>query len=75
MTKNNFNLLWSSPTFIITAFYVGSENTFSKNLFLFHIALLSFALLGWFFLPQEMNNGLIPLVLLLLYRSYRIYKR
>lgn len=75
MTKNNFNLLWSSPTFLIAAFSVGSKKAFSKKLFLFHVVLLSLTLVCWFFLPQEMNNGLIPFVLLLLYRSYRIYKR
>lgn len=75
MTRNNFNLLWAFPGFVICAFYTGSDKPFAKKLFLFHVGLLSLSLLSWFFLPQEMNNGLLPIVMLLLYRSYRIYRK
>lgn len=75
MTKNNFNLLWAFPGFLICAFVAGSDKVFAKKLFLFHAVLMSITLAGWFIFPQEMNNGLLPIVVLLLYRSYRIFRK
>ncbi|MGZ8538864.1 MAG: hypothetical protein ACXWV9_11405 [Flavisolibacter sp.] len=30
--------------------------------------------MSWFFLPQQMNNALIPVVLLIMFRSWRLSK-
>ena len=69
MCKNNFNLLWALPTHFIAAFFVNSK----KNWVIKYFGLTAIAgiivLLAWAFLPQQMNNGLIPIVLLLIYRS------
>jgi hypothetical protein len=69
MTKNNYNLLWAWPTHIFISFFVSSSKKFVKGYFLVTSIGLTLLLLTWFFLPQEMNNALIPFVLLLLYRS------
>ncbi len=69
MTKNNFNLLWAWPTHTIMAFFVSSKKSWVKNYFRFTMFGLIAVLVSWFFLPQQMNNGLIPIVLLLIYRS------
>ncbi len=69
MTKNNFNLLWAWPTHCIIAFFVNSKKNWVKKYFLFTAITLTAVLLCWFFLPQQMNNGLLPIVLLLIYRS------
>lgn len=69
MTKQNFNLLWAWPVHIIAAFFVSSKKAWVKKYFAFTAAGLALVLLAWFFLPQQLNNNLIPLVLLLLYRS------
>ncbi len=69
MCKNNFNLLWAWPTHFIMAFFVNSRRRWVKKYFTVTAILLSLVLLAWFFLPQQMNNGLIPIVLLLIYRS------
>ena len=73
MTKDNYNLLWAWPTNALTAFFVNSKRSWVKKYFGFHALALILVLLSWFFLPQQMNNALIPLVLLLIFISIRKY--
>ena len=69
MTKNNYNILWAWPTNIILSLFLNSRNRLIKTyLIIISIGLL-LLLLSWFSLPQQMNNALIPLLLLLIYRS------
>ena len=76
MCKNNFNLLWAWPTHAVIAFFVNSKKTWVRKYFTFTAIALTAVLFSWFFLPQQMNNGLIPIVLLLIYRSTtRIFTR
>jgi hypothetical protein len=74
MTKNNFNLLWAWPPHFIMAFFVTSKKRWVKKYFAFTTLALVLVLLAWFFLPQHLNTGLIPIVLLLIYRSTVISK-
>ncbi len=69
MTKQNFNLLWAWPTHIIAAFFINSKKAWVKKYFAFTAIALVAVLLSWFFLPQQLNTSLIPLVLLLIFRS------
>ena len=69
MTKNNFNLIWAWPTHFILSFFAGSKKNWVKKYFAFTASALALVLLAWFFLPQHMNTGLLPFVLLLIYRS------
>ncbi len=69
MCRNNFNLLWAWPTHAVIAFFVSSKKNWVKKYFSFTAIALTVVLISWLFLPQQMNNGLIPLVLLLIYRS------
>ncbi|MEJ7611678.1 MAG: DUF4105 domain-containing protein [Ferruginibacter sp.] len=69
MTKDNYNLLWAWPTHIVYAFFLnrGSKRVITYSM-LYAVFLL--LLLGcWFFLAQEMNNALIPLLILLAWRT------
>ena len=68
MCKNNYNLLWALPTNAILAFFVNSNKVWVKKYFGLTAVFLILVLVSWFFLPQGMNNGLLPLVLLLLYK-------
>jgi hypothetical protein len=72
MTKYNFNLLWAVPPNFIACFFIGSKNTFIKKYFLMLSILLTLLVLTWFVIPQQLNVSLIPLVILLAYRSYKI---
>lgn len=69
MCRNNYNLLWAWPTHFIMAFLVASKKRWVKMYFGIVALALLILLVAWFFLPQQMNNALLPLVALLAYRS------
>ena len=71
MVKNNYNLIWAWPTHLIFSFFVNSKKHWVKNYFICTAIGLVIVLLSWFFLPQQMNNALIPILLILIYRSIR----
>lgn len=71
MTKDNYNLLWAWPTHVLMAFFINSKKSWVRKYFAFTAVALLLVLLSWFFLPQQMNNGLIPIILLLIYRSVK----
>ncbi len=70
MTKNNYNLLWASPLFFVYAFIRNKKTKQTKKISLFTCIYLLLVLCCWFFLPQLMNNGLLPIVVLLAWRSF-----
>ncbi len=69
MTKNNYNLLWAWPMHIIYAFFVHKPYKSVKVYGALTAVFLCLLLGIWFVLAQQMNNALLPLVLLLAYRS------
>jgi hypothetical protein len=71
MCKNNFNLLWAWPTHIVAAFFINTKKNWIKKYCFFTIIGLSILMLAWFFLPQQMNNSLLPLILLQIYISIK----
>ncbi len=75
MCKNNFNLLWALPTHLPVAFMLFSKkqwvNSYFRFIFFYTIALL----LAWFFLPQQFNTALLPVVGIILIRSFFLSKR
>ncbi len=73
MTKNNYNLLWASPIFVVYAFMQHRQNKATK-IFSIIIGIFFFLLIcSWFFLPQLMNNALLPIVFLLGWRAISFY--
>lgn len=74
MCRNNWNLAWALPTHLIMAFFVARQKVWVRSYFLM-VALLSVILLvAWFWLPQQLNYGLMPVVALLGFRSFWIGK-
>jgi hypothetical protein len=73
LCKDNFNLLWAWPTHAILAFFVRSKKNIVKNYFALTAIFLTLLLLIWFFLPQQLNSALLPIILLLIYRSTARY--
>ena len=75
MCQNNFNLLWALPTHLPVAFMLFSKkqwiNSYFRFIFFYTIALL----LAWFFLPQQFNTALLPVVGIILIRSFFLSKR
>jgi Domain of unknown function (DUF4105) len=75
MTKNNFNLLWAWPTHLILSFFISAQKNWVKQYFALTCIGGLLLLIVCFFLPQQLNVSLIPLVLLLMYRAAtRYYK-
>jgi hypothetical protein len=72
--KNNLNLLWAWPMHVVIAFFVNNKSNWVKKYFAITSIGLIVVLISWLFLPQQMNNALLPIVLLLLYRSIRKYQ-
>src|SRR5206468_6069114 len=71
--RNNFNLLFALPTHAIAAFFIHRKKWISvyfRVVFILSILLL----LSWWLLPQQMNNALIPIVLIITVRSGQLQK-
>jgi len=68
--RDNFNLLWSIPSHIYIAFVLGQRKEWVKKYFLFTILISLLTGIAWFFLPQQMNPSLLPLLLVIIIRSY-----
>jgi len=75
MCRNNFNILWTLPTHLPAALLLFSKrqwvNTYFRFIFFYTIALL----IAWFFLPQQFNTAFLPIVGIILIRSYFLSKR
>ncbi len=75
MCKNNFNLLWALPIHLPIAFMLFNKknwvNSYFRFIFFYTIALL----LAWFFLPQQFNTATLPIVGIILIRSFYLSKR
>ena len=69
MTKNNYNLLWAWPVHIVYAFFIKANNKKARMFSLFVCIFLVLLLCSWFFLAQKMNNALLPLIMLMIWRS------
>jgi hypothetical protein len=73
--KNNFNLAWAMPFHFLIVFFLFRKWQWLKYYFFINSILLLILLILWKWLPQEMNNALIPVVCLLLVRSFAQYKK
>lgn len=68
--RNNYNLLWAWPTHAVMAFFVNSRKQWVKKYFFIGAILYAIVFCLLFFIPQPINNSLIPIILLLIFRSY-----
>ncbi|TAF91392.1 MAG: DUF4105 domain-containing protein [Bacteroidetes bacterium] len=63
--KYNFNLLWANPLFLL--WWFSNKTRRFSSIALSVVLMLTLA--GWWWLPQQMNSGFLPIVVLLLSRS------
>ena len=73
--KNNYNLLWALPSNVVLAFFVNSKKNWVKKYFTTLSWLTLVLAIAWLFLPQQMNNALIPILLLIVFRGWAISKK
>jgi len=72
LCANNWNLAWALPTHALAAFFLRRERRWMHWYLLGTLVLLSALLIGWVFVPQQLNIGFLPVVLLLLLRAWLI---
>jgi hypothetical protein len=72
LCRSNFNILWALPTNFIAAFFIWKNPVWLKRYF--NIAFFVYGLLfiAWFWLPQEINISVIPVLLLLFFRYAKL---
>jgi len=71
----NMNLIWALPTHAVAAFFIGKQRRWIKPYFMVAGILGALLLLGWRWWPQQLNNSLIPVILLLVIRSFTLSKK
>jgi hypothetical protein len=74
VTQNNYNLLWALPTHVVAAFLMSRKSKEIKTYFKATFILTILLAITWFLLPQQMNSALLPLVLIILFRSWHLSK-
>jgi hypothetical protein len=73
--RNNMNILWALPTHTIIVFFMKRRYVWVKNYFRIAALICVVLLLGWKWWPQELMNALIPLCLLIIFRSISIVQK
>lgn len=66
--KNNLNLFWALPTNFIAAFAMIKRPSWLSTYFFIATIITALFLAAWFWLPQQLNIALLPIILLLLNR-------
>jgi hypothetical protein len=68
----NYNLLWALPTNLLVIFALRKKPSWLQKYFYLCMAIHTLTLLLWFWLPQQLNIALIPVVVLLLQRCWKL---
>lgn len=82
-SADNLNLIWALPTHFIIVFAFFRQPRWLGTYFLVTAIIQLLLLITWFYLPQQLNTALIPVVVALMMRAYihyllrkrRIYNR
>jgi hypothetical protein len=72
--RNNWNLLWALPTHLPVAFVVARQKKWLPLYFRIVAAISILLLCTWWFLPQQINTAIIPVLGLILVRSVYLAK-
>jgi hypothetical protein len=75
-TANNLNIIWALPTHIVMVFFLlpKRRSNFTRKYFLVTAIIAMLLVVTWVFLPQRLNPALIPLVLAIALRAFRIFR-
>lgn len=70
----NINILWALPTHIIAVFFMRKKATWIKYYFLITAILAALLLFGFPFGLQRMNTAVLPILGIIIFRSYNLYQ-
>ena len=71
--RNNMNILWAVPTHLIAVFFIRKRDAWIKYYFLGTAIVAAVLLFGYSFWWQRMNMAVLPLLILIIFRSSMIY--
>lgn len=72
LCANNYNLAWALPTHLVAAFYVHRDAAWKRQYFRITFFITVLLLILWAFLPQHLNVALLPLIFLIVLRSWML---
>jgi len=72
--RNNINILWALPTHTAAVFFIRKKTAWIKYYFLITAMLAALLLAGFPWWPQSMNPAVLPLLGIILFRSFLLYK-
>jgi len=72
--RNNINILWALPTHIIAIFFIRKKAAWVKYYFLITAILAAILFIGFPFGLQRMNKAVLPILVIIIFRSYMLYK-
>jgi hypothetical protein len=73
-TADNYNLLWAWPLNIFAPLLLNRPKPNVRRYFFIYLVVTGITLLLWVLLPQQLNPALIPILLIAMLRSWKIYK-
>jgi uncharacterized protein DUF4105 len=73
--RNNLNILWAWPTHVVMAFFTKRKKAWAKNYFRAVALIALMLLIGWAWLPQQLNIAFLPLLAIILARSISISRK
>lgn len=71
-TAENYNLFWAWPIHLAVVFILYSGRWWVKRYLSVYMLVLGLLLVLWRWLPQELNPALVPIIILLIFRSWSI---
>ena len=75
MCRDNYNLLWAWPINIVAAFYVHSKKNWARIYFMVYSIFNVLLIVAWNLVPQHLNVALIPILAILIFRSWIYFFR
>ena len=71
--RNNINIFWALPTHLIAVFFIRKKAVWIKYYFLITAVLASVLLIGFPWWPQRMNTAVLPILGIIIFRSYCLF--
>jgi hypothetical protein len=72
--RNNMNILWALPTHIVAVFFIRKKSPWIKYYFLTTAVIAALLLAGFSFWPQELHKAVLPLLAIIIFRSYSLFQ-
>ena len=72
--RNNINILWALPTHLAAVFYIRKKAGWVKYYFLITAIFAVGLLAGFPWWPQRMNAAVIPILIIILFRSFHLFQ-